>query len=398
MLFPVLLIALIAVASPVTGAGCRFDKDADYARYPAVMMDLDTWRTVVPSEEGDQRVVSLTEDQAVVLACPGNTIDAIGQEVVAASCAASGKILIEDTEYDMIELGCKKRPKESMVAGHETCSTIGTTYSIGFDIDGYDFYELVSVCFDPKTEENLSSKHVIRGAHIGAKDNNPDRPGFKSGSGIYSVSANEVYLQSSQAELMLMLLSNDTVIDFSESHYFARGHMSPDADFVTEQEQDATYYYINAVPQWQAFNNGNWKVLEGNSRKLAEARGRDLQVWSGSHRVLQLQDINNNDVDIYLGLVEGETVVPAPDITWKVVYDSATNEAAAVVGINNPFLTEHVETYCGSWEFCEQLQWLSVDTEYLAHGGTYCCTVQELAQNVPNAPQHLSEASLLSDY
>ena len=44
----------------------------------------------------------------------------------------------------MLELGCTKRPKESLVPMHTTCVTSGTTYSIGFDIEGYDFYELVS--------------------------------------------------------------------------------------------------------------------------------------------------------------------------------------------------------------------------------------------------------------
>lgn len=51
-----------------------------------------------------------------------------------------------------------------------------------------------------------------------------------------------------------------TTINSKKQLYLAKGHMSPDADFVTEAEQDATYYYINALPQWQAFNNGNWKV------------------------------------------------------------------------------------------------------------------------------------------
>ena len=53
-----------------------------------------------------------------------------------------------------------------------------------------------------------------------------------------------------------------SIISFERSHYFARGHMAPDADFSTEMEEDATYYFINVVPQWQAFNNGNWKVSE----------------------------------------------------------------------------------------------------------------------------------------
>ncbi len=42
--------------------------------------------------------------------------------------------------------------------------------------------------------------------------------------------------------------------------YMARGHLAPDADFVYESFQDATYYYFNAAPQWQSINNGNWKA------------------------------------------------------------------------------------------------------------------------------------------
>lgn len=61
---------------------------------------------------------------------------------------------------------------------------------------------------------------------------------------------------------MLSLLQDlaNTIIDPSSQLYLARGHMSPDADFVIIPNQDATYYYINALPQWQAFNNGNWKA------------------------------------------------------------------------------------------------------------------------------------------
>ena len=49
-------------------------------------------------------------------------------------------------------------------------------------------------------------------------------------------------------------------IDPSQSFYFARGHLAPDGDFVYVFEQNATYYFVNVVPQWQSINNGNWKV------------------------------------------------------------------------------------------------------------------------------------------
>ena len=55
----------------------------------------------------------------------------------------------------------------------------------------------------------------------------------------------------------------------STSTYLARGHLSPDADFVWDALQNATYYFINAAPQFQSFNNGNWKALEGAVRDYA---------------------------------------------------------------------------------------------------------------------------------
>ena len=49
----------------------------------------------------------------------------------------------------------------------------------------------------------------------------------------------------------------------------SQGHLSPDADFVYNVLQDATYYFVNVAPQFQSFNNGNWKALEYNTRDLA---------------------------------------------------------------------------------------------------------------------------------
>ena len=55
----------------------------------------------------------------------------------------------------------------------------------------------------------------------------------------------------------------------SGTNYFAKGHLSPDAGFVYNVQQDATYYFVNVAPQFQSFNNGNWKSLEYNSRELS---------------------------------------------------------------------------------------------------------------------------------
>ena len=54
------------------------------------------------------------------------------------------------------------------------------------------------------------------------------------------------------------------------ANWFARGHLSPDAAFVYQREQDGTYYYINVAPQFQSFNANNWKFLEKGVRDLAK--------------------------------------------------------------------------------------------------------------------------------
>ncbi|CAL4098416.1 unnamed protein product, partial [Meganyctiphanes norvegica] len=121
----------------------------------------------------------------------------------------------------------------------------------------------IEVCFEPSNKTTLWTSHILHGHNIAAKYIRPKgikRPDFKTFSGIFKdISMDTIYLQDTQQKLFIKLLGNDNLYDVHKQWWFAKGHMSPDADFVTEAEQDATYYYINALPQWQAVNNGNWK-------------------------------------------------------------------------------------------------------------------------------------------
>ena len=75
-------------------------------------------------------------------------------------------------------------------------------------------------------------------------------------------------------------------VDKSGTNYFAKGHLSPDAAFIYDAEQDATYYFMNVAPQFQSFNNGNWKSLEMATRKYAEEEAKgDVKVSLHFHRV-----------------------------------------------------------------------------------------------------------------
>ncbi|XP_042225963.1 uncharacterized protein LOC121868979 [Homarus americanus] len=390
----------VVILAAVTAQDCVWNKDENYPPNPPIILD-DSHEIVRPVLEGEDRIVRLAAKSKVTLACPGTKISNLDVAVVEAVCAGGDLLAVEGTEWQLFELGCTEKLSESIHRDMGSCGSqdMGVIHSIGFEIFGpEDFYELIRVCFDPKAETTLYSENVIHGANIAAKDKDNSRPGFKSSTGFFTVSMSNVYTEKSQLNLMIDLLGDEDlahkIIDVHKQFYLARGHMAPDADFVTEAEQDATYYYINAVPQWQAFNNGNWKFLEFATRDLAVKHGSDLTVYSGGWDLLELDDINNNSVKIYLGLTEGKEVVPAPAITWKVVYEKSSKRAAAIVGVNNPHLEEPPTKLCP--DLCDSLVWVNFDLNDLVHGFTYCCTVDDLRQAVPHVPD-LGDVDLLTD-
>lgn len=77
------------------------------------------------------------------------------------------------------------------------------------------------------------------------------------------LSVDNLYRQDTQTQTIAGIVGSDSLaayyVNTSKSFYLARGHMAPDGDFIDAASQDASYYFMNAAPQWQSFNNGNWK-------------------------------------------------------------------------------------------------------------------------------------------
>ncbi len=123
---------------------------------------------------------------------------------------------------------------------------------------------MITICHNPKLDQTVLAHHTIYGSSINSFEVSNKRPGFKEGGYYSGINANKAYSQKSQKEMIAELVGSSSLavkyIDVSRSFYFARGHLAPDADFVHIREQNATYYFINVVPQWQSINNGNWKV------------------------------------------------------------------------------------------------------------------------------------------
>lgn len=383
------LLVLLIVATTSTAVfalpDCVWNKDTDFPRFPPIILNSQ-FDFVLPVLQNGNKVVRVAAGETVTLACPGNTnvIKNLNKVEAKASCSGNKILRIDNSDHYMASLGCGNKVKEMIFQKPGKCGAgnIGTLHDIGYPISSAE-KKVLGVCFDPSSETTLYTEHVIHGANIEAKDIVEGRPCFKD-MGFFSVPMFPVYSQISQLNLMIHLFGDahlaHQIIDPRRQLYFAKGHMSPDADFVIQANQGATYYYINAVPQWQAINNGNWKALEFATRKLAKTKGRDLRVYSGGWGVLKLYN-----KEIFLGLTENKTVVPAPAVTWKVVHDELQNCAAAIVIVNNPFLTAPPTPLCQ--DRCSSLPWIStVNVKDLQHGYTYCCSVADLRAAVPHVP------------
>lgn len=366
---------------------CTFRYDGVPSEYiHPFLVDTERQELIYPDIVRRQQIVTLTSGTTVLASCPGsgNYLARNKQPRVYITCRNS-QLYRGRNPVSWADLGCHKKIKPTLKSG-ESCGKDSRMHFIGWDIRRGLYLPQISVCFNRKLETSVFVTHTIHGRFIDAKVVEPSRPSFKSNR-MFSVSLNRQYKKAKQRELASQYLRSMDELSGKGQHYLAKGHLAPDADFVLEAEQDATYYYINVVPQWQAVNNGNWKSLESAVRELAEERQATLEVYTGTHGILELPDVNSHPTTMFLG----GKVVPVPALMWKVIHDPAANTAVAIVVIND--VKERPSS--GSWRsrhppcstVCSDLGWVDWEVDDVTEGRTFCCTVDDLRQTIPHLPR-----------
>lgn len=281
---------------------------------------------------------------------------------------------------------------------------------IGFNLPGNKFATVYSVIYD---KDKLSSEYASHKISNSIKV--IQKPGdTKFRSTEYGTIALELYKNQRKAVCELLGLSNvrnnkckalfGEIItrdgnEFNQ-YFLARGHLAPNADFVFNAQQKATYELFNAAPQWQSINNGNWKKLEVNIRKLAVDRNIQLEVHTGTLGVLQLKNSKGTPTDIYLSPTDSK--MPVPKFFYKIVIDTTNKLGVVFVIANNPYFDKR-ETV--SYTLCEDVAndmnwpkfWYenSVTGNRLADrttdsqinkGYLYACTIEDFKKKVLNLP------------
>ena len=324
--------------------------------------------------------------------------------VIELECAgATGNTLqIKDSQKilpSFKDLSCSRSIRESVKETDVSCGPSDEKNSDAKIVDiGWKtvkgFIPQISVCHDRQREHTFYSTHAIIGSSLDARNTDPKRPYFKEGGRrFYSKSsAAKIYQKSSQES---NLLTKYNIFD----NYLARGHLAPDADFIYKEMQDATYYYFNVAPQWQNFNNGNWKFVESLVRRHATKRKQNLRVHTGTFENLQL------DGDT-IALGKNSNLIPVPLYFWKLVFDENFTHAIAFVAINHPKIREIEDgdsiplryDLCPSESatLCEDQSWKIRSRKSAKKGLLYCCSYQSLKKRIPWIPENHANVGLLS--
>jgi len=406
-----ILLAFATVVVPDSATKCKINPDNSdqWPQWPPILTN-EVGDLILPVGDDDHREIDIDIDQVVLVSCGAageydhETTWKDGPLYARCKGGHNFDVWTDQTgeEVDTLEfrdLGCREQPLDSNeIIGTCGPDNRGTLILIGFDIlprhNGTETMVL-TVCYDTQTSVNIWSRHTLWDENS-ARDHGNDSPFFEPDT-YFDFDVNHYYTMATQKETIADIvrsedLADKYIQDFNSGLFLARGHLAPNADFIFYSWMDATYHFVNVAPQWQSFNGGNWMWFENGCRDFSAERKLDLVVYTGTHGVCQLEDVDGDMVDIYL--YDGDRL-PIPRYYWKILYDPLAGAGVAVIGVNNPHLTSIPDDYIICPPIPDHPLLDSVHhPEDIVKGYIWTCSVEDLAAVVENVPE-LPEMDLL---
>ncbi|XP_052898773.1 uncharacterized protein LOC128305389 [Anopheles moucheti] len=378
MFLPVVLITLSTLLHSAT-AGCRVYLNGNLTQQHAPLLLKQTgsgnqYQLLQPSGP----FFEWRRSETVVVGCSPtkNTLSNTGADREVISCIDNLEFSIEGSSKRTAfsDISCSSAVSGAIEPLNKSCANgSGQLYDIGFTINGVPFIKYFQVCYNSAKSSTIYSEHQILGKAISHPQINNNRPAFKLGGITTTVRLASVYTQRQQQERFTALLGSAEQANkyINSTSFLAKGHLTPDADAVLDSWAGATYFFINAAPEWQAVNGGNWLRVENAARKVAAQLNDTVQVYSGVYDILRLPDRNGRPVALSLG---DDGSVEVPKWLWKVIVHPPTGQGIVLISLNNPFATR-AESLCD--DICSQYGWYQKEFKDLRKGYTHCCSVAE---------------------
>ncbi|KRT84821.1 hypothetical protein AMK59_2322 [Oryctes borbonicus] len=384
----------------VTHPYCNISIKNDFNDRPPLLIATKFNRTdfVLPTTSSE--IINVKEGNFIGVFCPGSNVTLsdvpIRENLTRLECRYDKFYLHNGTSVNFATIACSKSLKSVAQYTGKSCLKRYKEFEIGYRYQR-DFLTLIRGCFDKVHKITLYTVSAITKAINYAKFAIPRKAYWSKGSFFAGVRINRAYIRSNQRNVInrQVGLSNQNSTKYiSENdniYYLSRGHLTPKTDFIYGPHQDVTFHFLNAVPQWQLLNGGNWKILEKTLRDLASSRGIDLNIYTGISGILSFRhEKTGRSTELYLHLGDRRKRIPVPKFVWKIAYDSANNKGIAFVGVNNPYLNGNYSKVKICANVCFSASYLHFKKNYGKYGYVYCCKVDEFRRKISTVPDEVA--------
>ncbi|CAG5093816.1 Protein of unknown function [Cotesia congregata] len=361
-------------------------------------------RGFIYTKEPGNRITVKVGD-SIRVACPGGKIyfsRGKSYESTTLECIRDKTFLLtHDGGTEMFhQIYCNKYPQHSVRRISRGCK-VGVTGEIGFSIrtdEQNEFIRILDFCHDEQLGQTIYA-HALIPSVIDSAEISVPRPSFTKSGFFEGISMDNIYSRSHQQETLALILGSQKLanryIHDRGNYFLSRGHLAAKLDFIFEAQQRATFYYVNTVPMWQNINDGNWEKIEKNVRNYASRRNRNLEVWTGSLGVLELEDFEGKMKKIYLNYHdEGRVAVPVPKLLFKVVYDRYRQAGVVFITVNNPHLNRLTGDYIVCEDICTEINFPEWDMR-TERGYSYCCNIDDFRNAFPYLPEFKTRRLLI---
>ncbi|XP_030572939.1 uncharacterized protein LOC115771393 [Drosophila novamexicana] len=334
--------------------------------------------------------VDVEHDKTIEFHCTSSLDSPLSGKSVTAKCVGGSTFKVGDKEHDISAIKCTSWPAFVGKKSGSSCNGGTTLIKVGFELSGSRFATQYEVCFNEDEEVTRYVHHTLdSGSNYYATG--VDRINFAPGGYFAGKNVDKLYTQAVQKETIDKALGTDSAkyFDSPKNVFLARGHMGAKADFVYPPEQRATFLFINAAPQWQTFNAGNWARVEDGVRAWVTKNKKHVDCWTGVWGVTTLPNKDGKQTSLYLAYDHnGNGLIPVPKLYFRVVIEPTSKKGIVFIGVNNPHLSldEIKRDYILCEDVSDKINYISWKRTDLLAGYSYACEVSEFRKKVTHLP------------
>lgn len=336
-------------------------------------------------------ILNFNANQQVELFCSDRLAFPLNGQKQFASCVSGNTFTVNGVSRTVNNFVCQTLPQHT--ARRRTgvsCFRGATIIEVGFIVENR-FIQLMDICHDEILIHTYYVSHRMGPNNDGQQRGFP-RPRFQQGSFHPGINIDNLYVRNAQRRAIATTLGSEQLaadlIHPSNDLFLARGHLAAMTDYIFGTEQDATFYLMNAAPQWQTFNSGNWVSVEIGLRRFLRDRNLEADIYTGTHGTLSFPDVNGVRRDLHLFLNGNRVGVPVPMLYYKIAHHRPTRSGIVLIGVNNPYATRaQIDSeFIICTDVSSRINWLNWQRTNIQRGFGYACDVNDFMRVVGHLP------------